>query len=137
MRAEIIFFFLIDRCKKINARHLNSSRLLLNRKGANILSSSFTQYISKVFKWQLSSNTSYCNISESDFEADKSSNLKQAEENCRRALNFLQKDNLEKLIFVHLNINSIRNKHDYVSEQIRGNVDILLVSETKIDDSFS
>ena len=33
-------------------------------------------------------------------------------------------------------INSIRNKFNYLSEQIRGNVDILLVSETKIDDSF-
>ena len=35
-----------------------------------------------------------------------------------------------------LNINSIRNKFNYHSEQIRGNVDILLVWETKIDDSF-
>ena len=35
-----------------------------------------------------------------------------------------------------LNINSIRNKFNYHSEQIRGNVDISLVWETKIDDSF-
>ena len=45
-------------------------------------------------------------------------------------------DNLDKLIFAHLNINSIRNKLDYLSKQIRGNVGILLVSETKFDDSF-
>ena len=41
--------FLIDHSKKIKASHLNSSRLHLNRKGANILTSSLTQYISKVF----------------------------------------------------------------------------------------
>ena len=42
-------FYLIDHSKKIKASHLNSSRLHLNRKGANILSSSLTQHISKVF----------------------------------------------------------------------------------------
>ena len=35
-----------------------------------------------------------------------------------------------------MNIKSIGNKFDYLFEQIRGNADILLVSETKIDDSF-
>ena len=49
-------FFLIDYCKKIKASHVNSSRLHLNRKGARILSSSFTQHISKVFNQQLSGN---------------------------------------------------------------------------------
>ena len=53
-----------------------------------------------------------------------------------KCLNSLCKDNLDKLIFAHLNINSIRNKFDYLFEQIRGNVDILLVLEAKIDDSF-
>ena len=56
-----------------------------------------------------------------------SSNLKQAKENCQSVLNSLREDNLDKLIFAHLNINSIRNKFDYLSEQIRSNVDILLV----------
>ena len=42
-------FFLIDPFKKINASHLNTSRLHLNRKGASILSSNFTQHIWKVF----------------------------------------------------------------------------------------
>ena len=53
----------------------------------------------------------------------------QAKENCRSVLNSLRKDNLDKLIFAHLSINSIRNKFNYLSEQIRGNVDILLVSD--------
>ena len=129
-------FFLIDLSKKIKASHLNSSRLHLNRNWASILRSSLTQHISKVFNWQLSGNTSCCNVSESDFEENESRNLKRAKENCRSVLNSLRKDNLDKLIFAHLNINSIRNKFDHLSEQIRCNVDILLVSEIKIDDSF-
>ena len=48
----------------------------------------------------------------------------------------LCKDNLNKLIFAHLNINSIRNKFELLSQQIKGNVDGLMISETKIDDSF-
>ena len=89
-----------------------------------------TQHVSKVFNGQISGNTSCRNFSESDFEKKDSSNLKQAKENS------LCKDNLDKLIFAYLNIKAIRNKFDYLSEQIRGNLDILLVSETKIDNSF-
>ena len=36
----------------------------------------------------------------------------------------------------HLNINSIRNKFDALSIIIKNNVDILMISETKLDDSF-
>ena len=42
-------FFLTDHSKKIKASHLNSSKLHLNRKGANILRNSLTQHTSKVF----------------------------------------------------------------------------------------
>ena len=36
----------------------------------------------------------------------------------------------------HLNINSIRNKFDALSLIVRNNVNILMISETKLDDSF-
>ena len=39
-------------------------------------------------------------------------------------------------IFAHLNINSIRNKFEILSDQIKENIDALLVSETKINDRF-
>ena len=55
---------------------------------------------------------------------------------CNNTLKSLRKDNLNTLIFAHLNINSIRNKFELLSEQIKGNVDVLMTSETKIDDSF-
>ena len=41
--------FLIDHSKKSKARHLNSSRLHLNRKGDKILGNIFTQHILKIF----------------------------------------------------------------------------------------
>ena len=43
----------------------------------------------------------------------------------------------EKVIVGDLNINSIRNKFDALSFIIDTNIDILITSETKLDDSFS
>ena len=43
---------------------------------------------------------------------------------------------VNKLIIAHLNINSLRNKFEFLVEFIRGKVDILMISETKIDESF-
>ena len=55
---------------------------------------------------------------------------------CNNTLNSLRKDNLNKLIFAHLKLNSIRNQSELLSQQIEGNADVLMISETKIDDSF-
>ena len=52
---------------------------------------------------------------------------------CNNTLKSLHKDNLNELIFAHLDINSVRNKFGLVSEQIKGNVDLPMISETKID----
>ena len=44
--------------------------------------------------------------------------------------------NINRLIFGHLNINSLRNKFNLLCEQIKGSIDIFMISETKLDDSF-
>ena len=44
--------------------------------------------------------------------------------------------NVGKLIFATLNINSIRNKFEELKSLIVGNIDVLIVTETKLDDSF-
>ena len=49
----------------------------------------------------------------------------------------MRKDNLSRFIFGHLNKNSIRKKFELLSDQIKGNVDVLMISETRINDSFS
>ena len=55
---------------------------------------------------------------------------------CKSTFKTMRDDNLNKLIFAHLNINSIRNKLEELISQVKGTVDILMISETKIDDSF-
>ena len=48
----------------------------------------------------------------------------------------LRTSNLHRIIIAQININSIRNKFEALVNGVRGNVDILMISETKIDDSF-
>ena len=43
----------------------------------------------------------------------------------------------DKLTIARLKINSIRNKSDSLSFMVENNADILLISETKVDDSFT
>ena len=42
----------------------------------------------------------------------------------------------DKLILGHLNINSVRNKFEALTYLIDNNIDLLVISETKLDDSF-
>ena len=48
----------------------------------------------------------------------------------------LRNKNLNKLIIAHFNVDSLRNKFELLKEQIQDNIDILMISETKIDASF-
>ena len=52
------------------------------------------------------------------------------------ALQAMKRNSPDKLILGHLNINSIRNKFDALTYIIGNNIDIILISETKIDDTF-
>ena len=56
--------------------------------------------------------------------------------NCNTVLNELRVGNVGNIIIAHLNINSLRNKFDSLVEQIHGNIDILIIGETKLDNSF-
>ena len=48
----------------------------------------------------------------------------------------LRLKNVNRLICAQLNINSIRNKFDSLINLINNNIDILMISETKLDPSF-
>ena len=48
----------------------------------------------------------------------------------------VRKRNLKRIILGHLNINSIRNKFDLLVDQIKGNIDIMVISERKLGESF-
>ena len=58
------------------------------------------------------------------------------EENFKDTLKKLRIKNLNKAIISQTNINSTRNKIELLSEAVLGNIDILMVSETKICISF-
>ena len=42
----------------------------------------------------------------------------------------------KKIVFAHININSLRNKFELLVDQIKGNINVVVISEIKIDDSF-
>ena len=54
----------------------------------------------------------------------------------KKTLKNIRVSNINKFIFGHLNINSSKNKFDLLCEQIKGSIDIFMISETKLDDSF-
>ena len=55
----------------------------------------------------------------------------------RQYLKSISISNVKKLILRNLNINSIRNKFDLFSKQIKGAIDVLMVSESKLNKRFS
>ena len=56
--------------------------------------------------------------------------------NIFQLLQMLRLKNPKKVTIGHLNINSIRNKFDGIMDLVAVNLDVFLISETKIDDSF-
>ena len=51
-------------------------------------------------------------------------------------LKYLSEENPDCPIFAQINISSIKTKLQFLASQISNNVDVLLVSGTKLDDSF-
>ena len=54
----------------------------------------------------------------------------------KEKLSITCKSNIGNIIVAHLNINSLRNKFDSLISQITRSIDILIISETKLDKSF-
>ena len=71
------------------------------------------------------------------YDEYKSKNLnKDSTDSYEENLKDIRKKNLRNIVIGHFNINSLRNKFDLLVEQIKGIIDVLDVSETKLDDSF-
>ena len=51
-------------------------------------------------------------------------------------LNVTRKSNVIRLTFAHTNINSIKNKFDMIASQVKGNANVIMISETKLEDAF-
>ena len=54
-----------------------------------------------------------------------------------KILNDLRIKNINRLVIGHLNVNSVERKFESLKEVIQGNIDILVLSETKLDESYS
>ena len=55
---------------------------------------------------------------------------------CKTVMKTIGQENGRKLIVTCLNIKSVRIKFGLLCDQINGIIDILMIPETKIDDSF-
>ena len=51
-------------------------------------------------------------------------------------INKVRTENANRIIIAHLNINSIRNKIDMLSDIVKNKIDILCITESKLDDTF-
>ena len=128
---------LIDHSKNIKHQHLNKSKLHLTKRATNMISTTSVREISNIFQWQCvlcSTNGEVTGSSSSSFAGCKSNSKKISTET--NQLKSLRKSILNRLIFAHLNINSIRNKFEFLAKDQASNVDLLMISETIIDNSF-
>ena len=117
--------FLIDHTKTIHSRNINRSKLHLNKSGSIILSNNFVKAMSSISHWyEIDGNNKGC-------LKVKECNSVPQNVSFNNELNSMRIKHVNKLIIAHLNINSLRNKFEFLVEFIRGKVDILMISETK------
>ena len=67
---------------------------------------------------------------------DANTSNQEYEENINVTLKRLRHFHLNKVIFSYLNINSIRNKFGDLNKIVDGNIDILCIAKTKLDEYF-
>ena len=51
-------------------------------------------------------------------------------------LNIIRVKNINNIIVADLNINTFKNKYDFLKPLISENIDVMIIGETKLDDSF-
>ena len=122
----------------INARHLGSKGLLLNQSGSKLSSKSFLNTVEKFWKTKGSSEISNNRLvqPEDPFKPESSSSSRSNTSLITGFLENLKKKNKNRLIIAQLNTNSSKKQFGFLSSHIFEYVDILLLSETKLDDSF-
>lgn len=76
------------------------------------------------------------NVSENVLENSASDKSDMNPHDIHLQLREYRKDNLNRVIISHLNINSYNGKFDAFKHLITGNVDVIVLTETKLDDSY-
>ena len=57
-------------------------------------------------------------------------------EDANLILNNIRMKNINNIIIAYLNVNTFSNKYDSLKTLIPGNIDVMIIGETKLDDSF-
>ena len=114
--------------------HLGIKKLHLNKKGNSLLANNFLKYLRSTFWDDIDSNCFEVNVHECESKLDIPDRLSDVVS--ERSLKVIRTKNPNRIVLSHLNINSLRNKFDILTDQISGNVDVMVISETKLDDSF-
>ena len=124
---------LIDNCN-LEEHYLGTEMLHLYNKG----NSAFSKNILHFIKIWIANTNIFDEIRVRSILKDKpQSNLSDMRDSSEgKNLAYFRKCNQNKLVIIHININSLRNKFELPTEKTKGNVDILLISETKINESF-
>ena len=105
---------------------LGVKKLLLNRRGNSLFAKNLVDFIEQIWNCKRKGDIS---IYSEDISNVPPSDVQQV-------LKDIRKGNVNKLVIGQLNINSLRKKIDMLSELIKGFVDIFMISETKLDNSF-
>ena len=132
----------VDNARVINSKkHLNKSKLHLNLKSSAKLRDLFINSIKKMYSiWSphtksRSSRDKGLTLIRNKLTDDKM-DCGDSNENFKYYLSSLRRKNLNRVILAQVNINSMWNKFDLLAEGIKGKVDVLMISETKIDATF-
>ena len=75
-------------------------------------------------------------ISSLNEEFSSSTSLNEHEENVLKILKSTRMKNVNRLIIAHININTLSNKFEFLKLLVQDNIDILVITETKLDNSF-
>ena len=65
-----------------------------------------------------------------------SDTLGDTDSDVKSTLNIFHKNNMDKVIFAYLKVNSIKNKSDQLRVMIKGHIDVLMISKYKLDNSY-
>ena len=105
----------------------------MNNKGNSLLANNLLKYLRLLFE-MIDLNCFEVNVNDYESKLDLPDRLSHVVS--ERSLKEISAKNLNRIVLAHLNINSLRNKFDILTDQITRNVDIIVISETKLDDSF-
>ena len=117
-------------------RHINASNLYLNKRGTQVLSNVFAEAISNINNWQFALYSLPSNNIHNTNDYDENKAKFKVGAISASNLNTIRKRSINRLILGQLNINSLRIKFENLVQQVTGNINILMISETKLDNSL-